>query len=486
MLASIKPFRHQVLSIKHNDKTPIVYDTSEPGTGKTYVRIAAYAKRQKRLKHKLLVLCTRSTMQSVWAADFKKFAPHLRVVIADAAHREAAFATDADVYIANHDAVKWLRAKKKAFFANFRELAVDECTAFKHHTSQRSKAIVKIRKHFEYVALMTGTPNPNGICDVWHQVKILDNGERLGTSYYAFRNTVCAPTQKGKNENAIEWTDKEGAEEAVFGLLTDIVISHKRDKCLDLPENHQYSVPYFLSEKQKKAYVTLHEDQIMLFGTSKPLTAKQKVEFVRAKMLGTPAPTVKISAVNAAQVANKLLQVSSGAVYESAGKYHVIDQARYEFVMDLAEESPHSLVFFLWQHQRDLLELQAQTRKLRYCIMDGETSDRDRAANVMAYQAGKFDMMFAHPLVMAHGHTLTRGRRTIWSSPTYNLEWFKQGSLRQNRIGQKHKTENIVVVAEGTIEEAVYSEMLAKDARMTNLLDLFSSLTSNHDLRKAA
>ena len=57
-----KAFAHQTFSIKHNDKTPIVFDTSDPGTGKTYVRIASFAKRRKRGGGCLLVLAPRSLL----------------------------------------------------------------------------------------------------------------------------------------------------------------------------------------------------------------------------------------------------------------------------------------------------------------------------------------------------------------------------------------------------------------------------------------
>ena len=61
---------------------------------------------------------------------------------------------------------------------------------------------------------------------------------------------------------------------------------------------------------------------------------------------------------------------------------------------------------------------------------------------------------------------------------------FKQGSKRQHRIGQTQKTETIVIVAKGTIEEKVYELMLGKDARMTNLLDLFGTLTPSTPVKK--
>jgi len=448
----IKPYAHQLQSLKHNDKTPIVFDCSDPGTGKTMVRILAFAKRRAAGSGCLLVLAPRSLLRTVWVNDIAKFAPHLTVSVADASNRDKAFAANVDVYITNTDATKWLSTKKAPFFARFSELVVDESTAYKHHTSFRSKALAKIAKYFDYRCCMTGTPNGNSITDVWHQVFILDDGERLGKSFYAFRDSVCAPKQVGPNANAMKWTDKEGAEEAVYGLLSDIVIRHKFEDCVGIPPNHTYSLEYDLSPKQLKAYAELESTQLLTL---------QKQE---------------ILAINAAAVATKLLQVASGSVYGSTGKHVTVDTTRYELVLDLVEQRQHSFVLFLWKHQRNALVAEAQKRGVTHAVLDGDTSDADREQLVNAYQAGKYQVLFGHPKTVAHGVTLTRGTATIWASPTYDLELFAQGSKRQHRIGQTQKTETIVIVAKGTIEEKVWEILEGKNKRMRNLLDLFGTL----------
>ena len=725
MIQQIKPYAHQLQSLKHNESTKRVFDCSDCGTGKTLVRIMGFAARRATGGGALLVLAPRSLLRSVWVSDFQKSHPELVCSVADAANREAAFKAVADVYITNHDAAKWLSTRKPEFFKRFSELVVDECfpadtpvdtptgprpiseigvgdlvntssgplpvtrtftsststlvkielengtiiyctenhpiatdagwrearhcsgmsavqitvrqyslpgtdllqpelridseaqehtargssskyqendsvsegkasveqghtlsggnkvqnqccthhsraqtacigrertpervrttgcgdapinlgasicntdetaqgqrvpdllqsrlcqsssnestgdrrefariaqtlgceerfisglsrvvsisrnqqrdpinvynlqidgphnysvqgtlvhncTAFKHHTSFRSKALAKIAKYFEYRCCMTGTPNGNSITDVWHQVFILDDGQRLGKSFYAFRDSVCSPKQVGPN--AMKWTDKEGAEEAVFGLLSDIVIRHKFEDCTDIPPNHTYSVEYDLSSKQLKAYAELEATQMLIL---------QKQE---------------ILAINAAAVATKLLQVSSGSVYGGDGKHVTVDTTRYELVLDLVEQRQHSFVLFLWKHQRDALVAEAQKRGVSYAVIDGETSDVDRQRLVEAYQAGRYQVMFGHPKTVAHGVTLTRGTATIWASPTYDLELFAQGSKRQHRIGQTQKTETIVIVAKGTIEEKVWEILEGKNKRMRNLLDLFGTL----------
>lgn len=472
----MKPFAHQTKSIKHSSKTDIVFDCSDPGTGKTYVRIKVYEARHKtvRGRKKALVLAPKSLLRSTWQEDFRKFAPKVKVLVATAECREEVFNQDADVYVTNVDAVKWLAKMKPKFFAQFDELIIDESSAYKHATSQRSKAVAKIAKHFKYRSCMTGTPNGRSITDVWHQAFILDGGKRLGPSFYAFRASVCEPKQVGPNANAIQWTDKDGAEEAVFGLLQDIVIRHKFEDCVDIPANHKYTLHYHLSPKQQAAYLKLEKDQILAVSLKTTANAS-------AKLLGDkPKDFGLISAVNAAVLANKLLQVASGAAYESEDKYHIIDDGRYKMILDLVEERKHSLVFFHWKHQRDLLIKEAEARGVTYCVLDGSANETARYEMVKKYQAGAYQVMFAHPKSAAHGLTVTRGTATIWASPTYDAEIVAQGSKRQHRLGQTQKTETIFIVAPGTIDERVMEILEGKNARMKNLLDLFQSATESN------
>jgi len=450
----IKPFAHQLVSLAHNEHSDIVFDTSDPGTGKTFVRIMAFAKRRAAGSGCALVMCPRSIMRTVWAADIAKFAPHLVVSVAASDNRAEAFAEPADIYVTNHDAAKWLANQKAPFFAKFDELAIDESTAFKHYTSQRSRALAKITKYFKFRTCMTGTPNSNSITDVFHQILLLDDGKRLGKLFMPFRASVASPVQVGPRQNMIKWTDKAGAEDAVFGLLSDIVVRHKLDDCADIPDNNRYAMTYELTATQERAYREVEKTQMLELGGKGSVTA-----------------------INAAAVATKLLQVASGAVYLSPSNYHVVDRARYELIMDLVEQRKHPLVLFLWKHQRDLLVEEAEKRGLKFAVFDGDTSDKERYDIVRSYQAGAYDVLIGHPKSIGHGHTLTTGTSTIWASPTYDLEIFVQASSRQRRLGQTEKTDTLVIVAKDTLEEKVYDALLSKDARMTSLLQLFASLT---------
>ena len=450
-------FKHQSKSVSFMASAPRVLDTSDPGTGKTRVQIELFVQRRKSGGGCALVIAPKSLLRSAWQDDFAKFAPEIATVVAPADKRARAFSEDADVYITNTDAAKWLAQQKPAFFKKFDTLIIDELSTFKHHTSQRSKAVNKIKKHFKYRYGLTGTPNSNSITDLWHQVFILDDGARLGPSFYQFRNSVCQPKQVGPQPNMLQWEDKPGAEMAVGQLLADMVVRHKFEECIDIPANHMYSVPYHMSAKQAKAYQQMEKAAITMLNDGKI-----------------------VSAVNAAGVMGKLLQITSGASYveglEGDGDYSPIDNGRYELVADLADQRDHSIVFFNWVHQRDMLVKEFEKRGITYAVIDGKTKDRDRKTIVDEFQAGFYRVLLAHPQSAAHGLTLTRGTATIWASPTYNLEHFIQGNRRIYRAGQTAKTETIVVLAPGTVEDKVYQRLQEKDERQGNMLSLLKDL----------
>ena len=444
-------FEHQNETREYGVLTPRVFDMSDAGTGKTRAWLEVLLHRKKLLGGKCLVLAPKTIMQNAWADDIKKFTPELTYVVAYATNRIAAFTEEVDVYITNHDAVKWL-LKNQTFLKNrgFHSVIIDESTAFKHRTSQRSKALAKLVKLFDYRTLLSGTPNPNGLLDLWHQVFLLDDGEHLGDSYWRFRNSVCEPKQVGPSPQHVRWDDKDGMVEAVSGLIEDITIRHVFEDCTDIPENHTYTIPFTLAPRHRRAYEILKEHALLELEDG------------------------GISPFNTGVLANKLLQMASGAVYDAEGDVQLFASDRYELVLDLAQQRDQCVVAFNWTHQRDHLIELAKARGIDFRLIDGSVNIKNREKAVNLFQAGMIKIIFAHPASAAHGLTLTRGTATIWTSPVYNAEHFTQFNKRIYRIGQKHKSETLLVLAQDTIDVEVAAKLMGKVDRMTSLLEMLS------------
>ena len=439
---NFKPMSHQAESLKFMENKPAILDFSDCGTGKTLVEIIDFAKRHKVNQKAMLVLCPKSIMRAAWEQDIQKFAPHLVVSLCYAKDRLISLQRKADVYVVNIDGVVDMLKLPPAFWQKFETLVIDEANSIKHRTSNRSKAVAAIAKYFKYKRLLTGTPAANGICDLWHLAYVADGGQRVGKSFFGFRSACCIPVQTGPSANMVTWIDKPGIELAIAALLNDITIRHRFEDCVDIPKNHCYTVSCQLSDSHRKLYDKLEANK-----------------YAEIRQTG-------ITAINGAVLATKLLQTASGAVYNDDGGYSLVTTDRYILILDLVEARKHSIVFYQWDHQRDELIKEAEKRKLSYAVWDSSHTKLETE-----FQAGKYQVMFAHPQSAGHGLTLTKATSTIWASPTYNLDHFIQGSKRIYRIGQAHKTETIVVVAENTFDERAWTALKNKRVRMHELFE---------------
>jgi len=446
-LDSPPAYAHQTDTTNFILNNPRCLITSDPGTGKTRSVLDALVQ----TKSVTLVIAPLSILEAAWVDDIKKFQPNLNYGVAYAKNRQKIFADqELDMVITNFEAVNYL-SKDPSLLDRFNTLVVDEFTAFKNKDSKRSKNLRKIVSQFDTRVFMSGTPNTNSIIDVWHPTLCVDDGQRLGTRYYSFRNQVCTPKFNGF---ANEWIDKPGIEETVAHQLNDINIRYALEDCIDLPDNVTRVMHTDLTPAVQKMYKTLSEESV--------LYTKQ----------GT------INAVNAGARVKKLLQLVSGAVYDEQGDAKYIHQQRYDMIMDLLEVRKHSLVAFNWRHERNALTALADKRGYTYEIIDGETNPQKRVDIVQRFQAGQIKVLFAHPQSASHGLTLTKATTCIWCSPTYNAEHFQQFNRRIHRSGQTSKTETILIAARNTWEETVYEKLNGKLGKMENLLHILNKLNN--------
>ena len=403
-------YKHQRVTSDFIAANERVIVTSDPGTGKTRSVLQAYTENK---DGKMLVIAPLSILQPSWGDDIDYFNPELKYAVAYAKNREKMFAEDVDITITNHDAVKWLVNNPDA-----------------------------------------GTPNANPILDMWRPAKLVDDGERLGKSYWGYRSQVCSPQQVGPDPRMVQWKDKPGSEDAVAGMLKDISIRFRFEDCIDVPENTEHTM-----------YIDLP-----------PALMKQYRNFAWDSMIDTKDGET-INAIHAGAKVKKLLQLCTGAIYNEDGVPKVFHTQRYDLVMELVSARKHSLVAFNWRHERVELCKLADKLGIEYAYIDGTVPVARRTEIVRDYQAGKLQVIFCHPQAAGHGLTLTKGTTTIWCSPSYNAEHFQQMNRRIYRAGQTHKTETIMIAARDTHETKVYERLGEKMTRMNDLLSLFNQIT---------
>jgi SNF2 family DNA or RNA helicase len=446
LMAHQKDFSDQWLN------TPRILNFSGCGTGKTLSVI--HTIKAHLPDARVLVLAPLSILRPAWGGDLDKFWPEAEYAIAYAKDREKKFTERAQFTITNHDAIKIIVANN--WHLDFDVLVVDEADAFRNRTTQRTKALLSAAHAFDMLTLMTGTPTPKSVTDVWSLAYAIDKGERLGKNFFGFRSQVqnASPIYGCPNPKAMKWEDNEDAVEQTTMMLCDVTHRVELDDVVELPETITRTYPIQMPPKLQRLYDEFNKESMMMLDSGQ-----------------------LIDAIHAGARRQKLLQLCSGAVYDGQGGSVDIHPDRQKLVLDLVEEAKQSLVAFNWHHQVDGLIKEAKARKLTYGVINSKTSVPNREKLVAQFQQGKLQVLFCHPQSAGHGLTLTQANRVIWASPTDRADLFEQFNHRMRRKGITHKSEIILIAAEGTSEEVAYDNMMVKKHRQDDLLTVFAKLS---------
>lgn len=418
----------------------------ECGLGKTVVTLSAAC----RLLcdtfeiNRVLVIAPLRVAATVWAEEAQKWdhLRHLRFskILGDRKQRLAALEKDADIYIINRENTLWLvnlyrgRCKKWPFDM----VVLDELSSFKSSSSERFRALRSMRPHMERIVGLTGTPAPNGLIDLWAQVYLLDRGERLGPTLGGYRTRYFNEGRRNA-QIVFNWVPKPGADEAIYERLADLCVSMRAKDYLDLPEQIDRVVSVSLPEEAKAKYDKLERDLVL------------------------PLADGQITAMSAAVVVNKLLQVANGACYDEDREAHWMHDAKIDVLADLVEAANGKPVLVYYGFRHDLQRITEKFPGARQLSTVADVND---------WNAGKVPLMLAHPDSAGHGLNLQQGGHIlVWFGLTWSLEKYMQANARLHRQGQQHPVTVFHLVAKDTMDEQVMRILAGKEQRQEALIE---------------
>ena len=382
----------------------------------------------------MLVIAPKRVAENTWAKECEKWdhLHHLRVVkiMGTAKQRQAALNTPADIYVLGRDNVVWLVEHLQNRWP-FRIVVIDELSSFKSAQAKRFKALRRVRGRIKRIIGLTGTPRPNGIEDLWPEVYLLDQGERLGKTLSAFRSRYLIP-DKMHGHVVYSYRPKEGAEADIYDRLGDICMSIRKDDVLDLPGQ-------------------LYDDIVL---EPSPSLLKQYKQFERDKVLECLDEAGEIVAGSAAALTNKLLQFANGAVYDMDGVAHHLHDVKLDALEEMLEAAGGDpvLVLYAYKHDADRIKERVTCRAL------------DTPEDIDAWNRGEIPVALAHPASIGHGLNLQDGGHIIiWFGLTWSLELYQQANERLNRPGQKHVCRVYHLILKGTHDERVLKALKNKD-----------------------
>jgi SNF2 family DNA or RNA helicase len=420
---------------------------NQQGTGKTASAIwaADFLMKQGVVK-RALVICPISIMDSAWRADLFSFAMHRSVGIAygTAKKRKEIIAQKPDFLIINYDGLEIV--KDEVVAAGYDLIIVDEASHYKNAQSKRWKVLSSMLKPETWLWLMTGTPAAQGPEDAYGLAKLV-NPAGVPRFFGSWRDMVMTKISQ------FRWMPKENATDTVYRALQP-AIRFTADECLDLPDMVYVKRDVELTKQQEVYYKKLKSQMMM------------------------EAAGEQITAVNAAVLMNKLLQISAGAAYGDEGSTVQFDiKNRYAVLKEVIEEASHKvLVFVPFRHVIDLLSEHLAKDKISAEIIRGDVPVHQRTDIFKRFQEQKDPkVLLIQPQAAAHGVTLTAANTVVWWSPTSSLETYAQANARVHRKGQVNKC--MVVQLQGSgVERRVYKLLDDKIDVHTKVVDLYKEM----------
>lgn len=461
-MQTFEPHPYQQTAINAILEKPAVALWMEMGLGKTVVTLTAIDQLiYDRLEvSKVLVIAPKKVAEATWQDEAVKW-DHLRhlrfsTVLGTTGQRTAALETGADIYIINRENVVWL-VKYLNIRWPFDMVVLDEASSFKSHAAARFKALKAIRPRILRIVELTGTPQPNNLMDIWAQVYLLDQGVRLGRNITQYRQSYFNATSYGAQ--FVKYEEREGAAAVIQNRIRDIVLSFKASDYLTLPDKVLHDIPVVLDARAAEAYKQMQKE-FLLEVDGKTVTAQQ-----------------------AAAVTGKLLQLCNGSVYDEEHNVHHVHDCKLEAFDELIELLAGQKCLVFYGFKFDLTQIMDLLKTRHKSLKIAVLTSAEEAAE---WNAGKIDVLLAHPASCAYGLNLQQGgHHLIWYSLPWSAELYAQAEARLHRQGQ---TQPVIVhrlLVKGRMDEVVAKALAHKDRKQDALLEAVKTLiTEAHNENK--
>lgn len=313
----------------------------------------------------------------------------------------------------------------------YKTVIVDESSKFKNYSSDRFKDFNSVRPYITRLHLLTASPMPETQMDLFSQIYLLDRGERLGRNITWFRDQYFSL----RHGSMFEYKLRRGADQEIAGKIADICMVMKADDYLPRDKPNFFNRMMTFDERTKAAYD----------------------DFVDTFFLHL-SDEIKIEAINAAALSNKLLQFTAGAVYDDARKVHAVHDEKLIDLEELRDELQGEPLMVAYWYQSSLARLRKQFPTAVVMDKDGKM--------IKPWNRGEIDMLLIHPASAGHGLNMQKGpgHDLVFFDLCWSRELYEQIIGRIDRQGQAKLVRVHHQLIRGTVDELVLGALQDKGA----------------------
>lgn len=434
-----------------------------PGLGKTSITLASLQLLRKcGFAGRALIIAPLRPCYSVWPAEVKKWTQFstLSVGILHGPHKLKVLNTKHDIYVINPEGLRWLFTTLRGNMP-FDTLVVDESSKFKNTNTERFKTLKPYLPKFKRRYILTGSPTPNSLLDIFGQMFIIDLGKTLSPYITHFRSAFF-----NKRTFEVRHPNPQKAAEGEKLQVTDWYITPEKADRL-----YQYIAPNVL---RMSAEDHLDIPPLILNDIYIDLPPKARAvyeQFDKAMRLDFRAG--RVTAANAAIRGMKARQIANGGVFldDAEKTWEDIHYLKAEAVRDLIEELEGEPALIGYEFKHDLARLK-KTLGLDTPHIGGGVKPKQSQEIIDRWNRGEIPCLLGQPSSMAHGLNMQEsGDTVIYHSLVWNFEDYDQFIKRVHRQGKKRHVTLHRIIARDTVDEAVVAGLSRKDATQSSLFD---------------
>ena len=454
---------YQNRGVQHIIDNPFCALFLDMGLGKTVTTLTAIKELMDAcIITNALVIAPKKVTQVTWTDEIKNWA-HLQnltisVIDGDVKHRRAAMAKKADIYAVSRDNIVWLVTEYGGIKLPFDMVVIDELSSFKNHASKRFRAMKRVRKFIPRVVGLTGTPSPNGLIDLFAQMYLIDEGERLGKTITGYRDRFFRP-DKRNGDIVYTYALKQPADETekqISDLISDITISMTAEDYLKMPDKIMLFDTVELPRKIYENYQDFEQEQVL--------------ELINSDEM--------ITAASAAALSNKLQQYANGAIYDADRNVKHIHDEKIEKLQEIIEAANGAPVLVAYSFIHDL-------DRIMNALKEYKPVKLEKPEHIAQWNDGKIQVLVTHPASAGHGLNLQKGGNIlVWFGNTWSLELYMQFNARLYRQGQTKPVYIHHIVSKGTIDEKIIKALSGKKETQDGLMQSIKELMEKYKVLK--
>ena len=450
MLTREDMHQYQVEAVDYIIDTPKAYLALDLGLGKTVIALTAISDLLAAGEIKsVFVIAPLRVVYNVWRQEAAQWEHirHLTFSIIHGGNKGTTFRnTTADVNLINIEGMLWVRDNKPKKLPGCM-LIVDEASMLKSPSTQRFKVLKRYHRQFSRAVMMSGTPAPNSLLNLWAPYYLLDGGDRLFPAFYRYKSACFRQT----DWHGYTWEIKPGMKPLIYQKVADITLRLDKYDHLDMPELVVVPTKTSLDEKTRKLYDKLEKEMFL--------------EFEDHEVSATMAPVIAL----------KCQQLSQGFLYTDEGETVTVHKNKLEALTELLEELDGQPALVPYHFKADFAALHEAFPKASY--INGTTTTAEDEQTIRLWNRGEIPLLFAQAQGISHGLNLQKGGSVIiWYSMTWSAEIWDQTIGRVHRQGQKSKSVRIfVLMNEDTIDEVMFSVVNSKLEGQKQFLDALNT-----------